>query len=157
MVNVGSFCADKFEYPNIPQSIPIGNLNWSEAQLVCESTGKRICSEAEWNMACIGPSWRGYPYGNHYASGRCAIKDDGQIGGRIQKAGSHVGCATPEGIMDMSGNLWEWVESSSGEGVLRGGGRHFSAGMGRCRSRALASDAFSSDEAGVRCCLDASD
>ena len=54
--------------------------------------------------------------------------------------------------MDLSGNLWEWVQAADGQPVLRGGGRHFSAGLGRCRSRAEAATDFSVEEAGVRCC-----
>jgi formylglycine-generating enzyme required for sulfatase activity len=154
MAHMGSFCMDIHEYPNNKGSVPLGNLDYLEARKVCESLDKRVCTEAEWAMACSGPNWRGYPYGNYYASGRCAIRDDGRIGGRIAASGAYPGCSTPEGVLDLSGNLWEWVETATEEGVLRGAGRHLSAGMGRCRSRALATDEFSTAEAGTRCCVD---
>ena len=61
-------------------------------------------------------------------------------------------CKTPEGVFDLSGNLWEWTTSEYSDGVLRGGGWNLSAGLGQCRSKAAAQSSYHAGEVGVRCC-----
>jgi formylglycine-generating enzyme required for sulfatase activity len=154
MVRIGDFCIDVFEYPNTEGKIPTGSLQWSDAQEECESVGKRVCTEAEWTLACEGPEWNGYPYGATYQSGVCASKDT-MLGGQLAKSGRHLKCQTSDGVFDMTGNLWEWVALDTGEGgVLRGGGSMLSAGLGRCRSRAFIREGDSTSiDVGTRCCL----
>ena len=154
MVRVGDFCIDSFEYPNVEGKMPMGSIQWSDAQEECQSVGKRVCTEAEWTLACEGPEWNGYPYGATYQSGACASKDT-MLGGQLAKSGSHSKCQTSDGIFDMTGNLWEWVALDTGEGgVIRGGGAMLSAGLGRCRSRAFIREEDSTSiDVGTRCCL----
>ena len=56
--------------------------------------------------------------------------------GATTPIGSYPDGATPEGLYDMAGNVWEWTDSwyddSRSSRVLRGGSWHFSAE--RCRS-----------------------
>ena len=41
------FCIDSFEYPNVEGKMPMGSIQWSDAQEECQSVGKRVCTEAE--------------------------------------------------------------------------------------------------------------
>ena len=157
MIGIGLFCIDRYEYPNERGVLPKGTLSWKDAQLACQTQGKRLCTEAEWILACEGPEWKGYPYGAEYVSKQCASKDRA-LGAKLVHSGAHETCQTPDGVFDMTGNVWEWTQQDNGEGgVLRGGGSMLSAGLGRCRSRAFISDTPSTlVDVGTRCCLDVS-
>ena len=158
MVAIGDFCIDRMEYPNQPNTLPQGAMTFETATTLCQQAGKRLCTEAEWTLACEGPEWKGYPYGSTYRSNICATKDVA-LGGRISESGSHMNCTTPDGILDMTGNVWEWVMDDGGtQGVLRGGGTMLSAGLGRCRSRAqIRSGEPTSFDVGTRCCASLSE
>jgi formylglycine-generating enzyme required for sulfatase activity len=142
---------DRYEHPNQVGEYPTQQLSWEQAQEMCQQDGKRVCSEAEWTLACEGPDVKGYPYGAIYESQRCGTKD--QMGTELQRIGAHPKCSTPDGIEDLTGSVWEWTLTQDGQnGVLRGGGSILSAGLGRCRSRAFVGEVDRVD-VGVRCCL----
>ena len=156
MVGIGNFCIDKYEFPNQASQRPTTSMSLSDSQQACKQQNKRLCTEAEWTLACEGPDWKGYPYGAEYRSEVCASKD---VASRtaIADSGDHNQCRTPDGVFDMTGNVWEWVTLDNEQGgVLRGGGSILSAGLGRCRSRAFFSDRTTiATDVGTRCCLDA--
>lgn len=47
-------CIDRFEFPNIPCAYPVVWVRASEAALLCEAQGKRLCDAHEWEGACAG-------------------------------------------------------------------------------------------------------
>ena len=94
-----------------------------------------------------------WPYGDVYEPERCFVLSD-QTSEELsaRPSGSMTECTSPDGIFDMSGNLWEWTQGADGEGVLRGGGWNFSAGMNQCRARAVPDPSTRQAQSGVRCC-----
>jgi formylglycine-generating enzyme required for sulfatase activity len=94
---------------------PIVNVNWHDAVAYCqwlaESTGKhyRLPSEAEWEKAARGTDGRIYPWGNDWDVGRCNIREGGK--GDTTSVGSYPQGASPYGLLDMAGNVWEWTLS----------------------------------------------
>ncbi|MCK6507934.1 formylglycine-generating enzyme family protein [Myxococcota bacterium] len=153
----GPYCIDRFEFPGLAGATPAGGLDLSTARARCQGVGKHVCTEAEWMTACAGPGGRRWPYGDLLEAGRCSDASDhaaspDRIGGEPLPAGSKAGCASPEGVHDLSGNLWEWTEGADGAASLRGGGWELSAGLGQCRAIARAEAQRGAAEFGVRCC-----
>ncbi len=153
---VGETCVSIHEFPGKAAERPRGNLNWEAAQEACKSQGRRVCTTKEWETACEGKEGRRWPYGHVYDADACFLLSSPRTVDEVnaRPSGSLPECASPEGIMDLSGNLWEWTLAPDGRGVLRGGGWDFSAGMGQCRANASAEDGYSEPQFGVRCCAD---
>ena len=148
------YCIDLHEHPNVAGQKPAADLDLPAARAACASAGKHLCTQAEWLHACAGPGRRRWPYGDTYQPDACldaarAALEGG--GGQARPSGSRPSCATPTGVLDLSGNVWEWTAAPGGGGVLMGGGWNLSAGLNQCHSQALAK-ADHQGQSGARCC-----
>ena len=108
-------------------AIPADSVSWEDADGSCRAAGKRLCSSDEWLTACRGREGRQYPYGAAFDPLRCNGYQYGKKAGKNEKrpTGSLAGCDNGLGVMDLSGNVWEWTATADQTGTLRrlqGGG-----------------------------------
>ena len=97
-------------------AFPITHVTWQDAQTYCTWTGGRLPTEAEWELAARGTKNRAFPWGMLYnprLANHGALAEepsdgrDGFLG--LAPVGSFPDGATPTGLLDMAGNVSEWV------------------------------------------------
>jgi formylglycine-generating enzyme required for sulfatase activity len=115
---------DQIAHPNRP----VVGVSWFEASAYAKWSGCRLPDEAEWERAAAGREDREYPWGAAEPNERLA--NWRQNVGAPTSVGVYPCGATPDGVADMAGNVWEWCENWYSEGtkqyrVLRGGSGGF--------------------------------
>jgi Protein kinase domain/Sulfatase-modifying factor enzyme 1 len=138
------FCIDRAEYPGLDR-VPTTDVDLSQAEAACEARGHALCSEAEWTRACQGPSTWPFPYGPKREAGRCRV-DDGTAAPGPSGADPH--CVTPEGVLDLVGNVAEWTKG----GAVMGGSVR-SPKTTACDARQRLKARTATPVIGFRCCL----
>lgn len=86
---------------------PVTSITWDDAKIFCEWVGKRLPTEAEWEAAAHGSTPRLWPWGDIWDSSKANTAEAGI--GRSTPIGSYPSGASPYGILDMAGNVAEWV------------------------------------------------
>lgn len=68
-----SYCIDTYEFPDKKGQMPEANITWDQAVQQCSAAGKRLCTGAEWELACAGPNCylRGVP--DDYSAETCNL------------------------------------------------------------------------------------
>ena len=105
--------------PRGKESHPVIWVSWHKAVAYCDwlsdVTGQpyRLPSEAEWEKAARGTDGCIYPWGDEWDLERCNTERAGI--GFTTPVGVYPGGASPYGLLDMAGNVWEWTCSLWGE------------------------------------------
>jgi len=156
------------------ESHPVNCVDWQQATTYCSSVGGRLPTEQEWEYAARGREGRVYAWGNaaptgalaNFCGDECAsYAASSGFNGWTAYPGHHdeyaftapvdsmTAGATPDGLLHMTGNVWEWTSTVDGNNrVYRGGGWNANGpSWVRAASRFTPVPAFRSYDFGFRC------
>jgi formylglycine-generating enzyme required for sulfatase activity len=95
-------------YWGIHDDHPAVYVTWEEAKSYCEWAGGRLPTEAEREKAARGTDNRKYPWGDEEPDPRRAVYRHNWGFEATEPVGAHPSGASPYGLLDMGGNVWEW-------------------------------------------------
>ncbi len=107
-------------------------------EAVPESYCVRLPSNDEWERAARGVGGREYPWGKDFKAGCVNCADSWEIDAKDRgttAVGLFVQGASPDGLLDCSGNVWEWAFSANENYYNRGGSWNYQTGNVRCAIR----------------------
>jgi len=102
---------------------PVSNINYEDAETYAAWAGKRLPTEAEWEKAARGTEGNMFPWGNVFDETACCWNRVGDDGLLTDPVDAHPSGASPYGVMDMAGNLFEWCNDgpSPNNAYIKGG------------------------------------
>jgi formylglycine-generating enzyme required for sulfatase activity len=120
-------------YPDGMADHPVVLVSFDDAEAYCEWAGQSLPSEAQWEKAARGAGGKNYPWGDQWDSSKlnsAATWSDhelptievwtdwwrdvynGELRARVvttQPVGAYPAGASPFGVLDMAGNVFEWT------------------------------------------------
>ena len=167
---------DYFTNPDY-ELYPVINVSYNDATTYCEWKGLRLPTEAEWEYAARSSDANPFPWGNHnpdctFANSLNNLNASPCVGDTTA-VGSYPQGASAFEVLDMAGNVWEWVsdyfsadyyansqiENPLGatigtERVVRGGGWFNNRTFLRSSSRGYDLPFYSGSDLGFRCAVE---
>lgn len=92
-------------YPKGQENHPVVNVSYYDAKAYAEANGWRLPRRSEWEAAARGNDANLYPWGDSFDKSKCNFDSDDTM-----PVGSFPSGASPFGVMDMAGNVWEWLK-----------------------------------------------
>jgi formylglycine-generating enzyme required for sulfatase activity len=150
---------------------PVVGVTWYDAKRYCEWVGRRLPTEAEWEMVARRGHEAMFPWGGKPGPGHANVRGAGDGFERTAPVGSFPKGATASGVQDLAGNAAEWVsdwydatwygkspennprgpESPTGQKVVRGGSWADPEHLARATARSTLDPNVSHNGVGFRC------
>jgi formylglycine-generating enzyme required for sulfatase activity len=112
-------------YPAGWDNKPVTWVSLEDARAYGAWAGKRLPHEWEWQYAAQGTDERSYPWGSTWNADAVPVPDKVRSMRGPDAVDAHPKGASPFGVMDLVGNVWQWTEEFQDEhtrgGILRGG------------------------------------
>ena len=104
---------------------PVRWVSIEDARAYAKWAGKRLPHEWEWQYAAQGADGRLYPWGNDWNVANMPPQSKAREMPPPADVDAHPGGASPFGVMDLVGNVWQWTDEFRDEhtraAALRGG------------------------------------
>jgi formylglycine-generating enzyme required for sulfatase activity len=104
---------------------PVTWVSLEDARAYAAWAGKRLPHEWEWQYAAQGGDGRIYPWGNDWNASAVPVPDNSRTMRGPDAVNAHPQGASPFGVMDLVGNIWQWTEeftdAHTRAAILRGG------------------------------------
>ena len=120
-------------YPSGWAGKPVTWVSIEDARAYAKWAGKRLPHEWEWQFAAQGTDGRAYPWGNMESADAekldlIPVQDSGRIMLPASDVQAHPKGASPFGVMDMVGNVWQWTDEYRDDhtraAIVRGGSHY---------------------------------
>ncbi len=107
---------------SVPDVWPSREMTWFQSEAACAASGKRLCTNAEWQLAALGT----YDPGPHngFDGPQCnTLNESPQFAGARPTGmagdtpGGENACISVFGVEDAIGNVWEWTSDWTQAGV----------------------------------------
>lgn len=169
------FCMDEYEWPNKVGEKPSVFISFYDAEKMCKSVGKRICTSAEFTLACEGPNQLPTGYGWKIDGNVCNVDKTWRDWTKVrlrtpegfekidqsETIGSHPECVSHYGIHDLTGNVDEWTRLDPIDKAMSKypsqlkGGYYVKGAHPYCRAHTDSHNPeFTFYQIGTRCCTD---
>ncbi len=104
---------------------PVTWVSMDDARAYAQWAGKRLPHEWEWQYAAQGLDQRAYPWGEEWNPDAVPIPDKSRHMRDPDPVDAHPKGASPFGVMDLVGNVWQWTDEFADEhtraAIVRGG------------------------------------
>lgn len=148
---------------------PVTDISWQQANTYAAWVGGRLPTEAEWEKACRTTDARAYPWGDEPPTADLSNYNNNV--GETTPVGSYPDGASPLGVVDLSGNVWEWVNTldadypydatdgreeteAPGKRIVRGGSFYYTQYQIRCAARTGFAPETANQHIGLRVVID---
>ena len=96
--------------PRGKEKHPVVWVNWHDSMAFCKWAGVRLPTEAEWEKAARGTDGRKWPWGNNEPT--VSLCNFNKNVGDTTPVGNYPSGKSPNGCLDMAGNVWEWCSTA---------------------------------------------